>query len=643
MLRRIAKWLLIIYGGYLVLANLALVTKLVPSLINGAQNNVTLDYSLALTPFPVFAWTHDFKLISKDSAIEMELRADSAASWLSIPALFDMTVSLSGGWGSGVTMYIRSARSVNELCSKDGLDLPAIEGLAAPLGAWDEEKGPCLAQAETRMPQGPPVPLDELWRVKLDGVDAEDLRDVWLDDFRLRGSTHGEVSFELWPTNTIEVPRIELHVRTASIGRGRAPAPAIVGEGDVDLTITPASLAGDAVLPGLIAALSATVALDAQVERLGLLDRSLSGSGWVSFGESHGHLTVEARIHRGKIEPGTHAELRDASVVMRAFEHVIRGRGEAVVTVDDQRQVISTVKIPAADVAAKTDEKRILARSKRLRVDARADDPTLGQPLRDIDLHFKVEALEIPDLSLLDGYIPGEVGLDMESGSAELSAHLDVRRGRIVHGGQIEGTTSDVRAKYADLALGAKAQIHIPFTEGDLDVPRVVFDGARVVVSQGRVLDRESGEASDRGWKADVVFQRGMLLGEGPRKGESPYFETQIQGTFSSIRPFLAVYGADGRLPGFVRDYDPGQATGRALLKVSSQRMWMDEGALQAGGFTAEANMFITGKDTDGGVLLGLGPLKVGVEIENGESTVNLLGPSGEFETGTQKRRATHR
>ncbi len=622
LLRRVLVGLGIVYVTYLIVGNVLLLSKLPLRWINGAQENVTLSYDWAVSLVPSHLFAGGVVFTSKDSAIEMMVTSDSASTWISVPAAFQMTYRM---WGSteGGSVRIRNRRPLAELCAPGAQHLPPIAGMTHPIVAGD--RASCLAQRDTAMPlRDAPADPQTLWRIDLRGVEAANLHELWFEDLRVAGRMHGDVSFFLWPTSELRIDPAGLTVDTATIGLGQELADGIPFQGQVEVQLRETEL-GDGELERLIGNTTATVTVEAAPRRLGLF-----APPEVELAASRGRVRAKVVVDRGVLRPGTDVLVEDVRVTARAAQHRASVAGGVRAAVGADGELTARLDLAAMSLRHERADAPLLT-GEDLSVSVRAARPEVLRPLRRASLDVALRALEVPDMVVLNETLGATGPFRFHSGKAMASGELKVREGRRIESGRFHLESSDVVAAYDDLLLQGRFVLDMPLLRAE---DRLDASGTTLVVRDGKVQQPKDGVVKNVGWWARLELPEARLdLSPAVR------LESRIRGRVASIRPLIAVFGAQGTLPELVRDFDPGETDAAARLTVTKRGVALEQVVVDASGFDVAANFYAHDGTTDGGLLIALGPFKVGVEVKKGQTEVNVLSPTQTFHANAAGRR----
>ena len=626
LLRGVLLAVLGVFAFYLVVANAVITTGLLQRWIHGAQDNLHLHWRLAYTLLPGYVVAHDVVITTRDSAVETQIALERASTQLHLLAFFDRTFATGPGEARGARVWIRETRPLEELCAFEPGMLPPIRRLAQP--ARDREgAGACLEQADTALRAGPPSPPERLWQIRLERIALEDLREVWFDQDRLTLHAFGALSFELWPTQRLEIGRLRAAFDDGALARGeQVLAEAITG--DLELSVPPVDLEDDP-LRGVAEALSARVTLDADVKTLGLIDSYFGQGEWLQVGEGAGRLSARLAAARGQLLPGSTLRVRDASLSARAFEQVAAGRGRLDLEVRQTpgEDAEAHLELVLGDLRVRRARDRAPhLRAKELRLEARAPRPSITRALEEVELSAKLRGAELPDLRRYQAFVPEHLALELLGGRATASGELFASRGGRSGRGRFDLASSEVEARWEDARIAGQLALEVPIRSANLRRARFDITGARFTVEEGRVAEEERPSSP---FAAQLEVKAGELHLDANDRPLT--LEVAIQAELSSVRPVLALYGAGGKLPGWVRRLDPGALRGTFSLALTPDHFSLEQLVLRAGALEARAHLYSDEEATSGALLLGSGPLRVGLEIEDGETRLELLNPTNRY------------
>src|SRR5436305_700703 len=270
-LKRLLLSLLALAALYLLAANLFLNTRLAPWAINRRPERFRASWSSAWSFWPGAVQVRGLVLHGATANdVAWKVTVERGRGWIDVPALLGRRFVVSGFHGEGVRSSVSRG-----------------EGKGAP------------PQPET--PDEKPRPP---WGIRLDGIELAGVREVGDNDFRLTGDGRGHVvgsfSFVFGKTFRMDGSRLVMPASRLWLGKE-----ALAQDLDVDATVSFSPFVPHQ-HPGLEGwdFLSGSLKAHGRVPGLPFLAKSgLRGAG------APGRLVADLRVDRGRLAPGSRAEL----------------------------------------------------------------------------------------------------------------------------------------------------------------------------------------------------------------------------------------------------------------------------------------------------------------------------------------------
>lgn len=190
-----------------------------PSLINGAQEDVTIRYRRAWLFWPGRVWVKDAVVIGHDSKAEWLLTIEDVSTGIEILPLLHMTFAAHDAETKNVHFRLRVTRPLKALCAPEAAALPLIPGLAQP----GLPAAACLAQVDTAQPSSGRTDPNKLWRVDLRRMAVQDLRELWVESARYVGHAELTGGMYFWPALEMTVHPMRLHASSGELKSGETP------------------------------------------------------------------------------------------------------------------------------------------------------------------------------------------------------------------------------------------------------------------------------------------------------------------------------------------------------------------------------------------------------------------------------------
>lgn len=616
-LKRALIVIVAIYAFYLVAIHVVLLTPLLSMAIAAAQDNVRIDYDRAWSLIPGRVNVKNIRIVSQDTAVELEIDIEHTTASLWLPDLRKKRVTVQNGTASGVRFLMRKTRPLSELCDAKPYHLPPIGPLNAPPAFVDKKN--CLTQTDTHMiPDGPPDPK-KLWTVELDDVVTTDIREVWVENYRFLGKASSESTLVFYPTISLFLEHVQLEIERGGLVIGQeALATELSGKTRMDLEQV--SLEKDEI-NAILSVVNLESTLKAELQTFSFLDRYLDGVGYLSFSEGRGTITANLNVKHGTIEPKSLLVLEGDSIAARLYEHHARGRGKVIYEVTDKSAKLD-FGLSSFEVRRSWDKKsQFQGKNMRLLLLGKKG-ATLKAPLVDPGLSITVEEAFVPDVSAYNGYIPEKSGFKLVSGEARMTLTED----------KLTVRTGMIRAKLKKLELEARAEIDAPITDSDQAKRFYEIKEAKMGVRDGRVVTNDK-DTESKGWWADFTIPKATIDLDEKKydEPETPTAQGSARVTLANVRPILAVFDALDKIPSLARKIDPGRLDGTFDFAVSKDGYAFDQVLMKSGAIEVQANLYEKNGKRAGGLLLGLAGIRVGLEIDGDRTSLQLANPTQEY------------
>jgi hypothetical protein len=489
--RRILLFLVLLalaLPALLVLATNVVLKK--PQFVRGwvSENpeSTLLAYDDAGSDFPGRVWVKGFLLRSRDENTEWIARIDDARLTVSLFELVKKRFHAEHVRGGGLSFRLRRRLPPKEISPAVVQRQPPIEGFPSP---------PRAESPEATRPEDPTT-----WRVAIDDLAVDGLRELWIEGFRFEGQGRVSGAFALHPTIDAQVGPSKLELASGELRFGRDPIASPI-EGTIECAI-PAFRTHE--YPGneIFKIVDGRAKVTGAVASLEFLNAILSEPKRPRFGAGKGRLDFDAALGRGT-GTGT-MRVETAGTVVRFGEETIRSTSVLELRakrVDFARHAGdfsgSSLAIRDATLSGKEPESgwwgRFTFAPSRLdmksgvwttRVDARAKSPR-------------------PILTMLDVEVPNLGTKLVKLEDLHASADIRLGGGRVeVHDLTAKGGDALVEGEYAKKAARAKGAFLV--SKGILHVGVGVENGQKAKL---RVL-------KSRGWFKEAAGRPSLTDGQ---------------------------------------------------------------------------------------------------------------------------------
>jgi hypothetical protein len=580
-------------------------------LLSQNPDTVLVEYRSGWSVVPGFVHARNLRIRSKDGHVEFDLRIDRCSFHVALTDLLRKRFHVLHVHGTGVSFVERFRIDPGMATPERLAAIPRIEGLeAVPL------KGP-----ET------PAPDDahyNLITVALDDVDAESVREVWLDTVRFQGDAHVVGGFFLRPIRWASVGPATAYVRSGRVTMG---ADVVAGDlqGRLDTTVDgfdPRVTAGADVLRRT----SVRVAFDAGFPGLDALHRFVPAGMEIHGGA--GRARMDVRVDHGRIAPQSHvdADARGVDVRMVAARVSIEGTlhlAADTTAVAPGASMQGVVTLSSMSIAARGFES-VPVRVARADLSIRSSELDLVEhPLSDAEESVRLPVAQIPDARFVDAWMTDASPLHVRSGRGTFGAEIDIARGSgtgtallalddaRVDAGPTESFAGKVRAEVA-LRRWNVASGHLDLSGSRVEVLGVTATGGT------------------ENWWANVKFP----VSEIDLRG-SPVCRAHVVVEARDTRPLATAFIAAKGLPDWLTPLasaDDLRATAQVQINAAAQALDIRDLGATAGPFRLQATLSRRGDASHLIAAVGAGPLQVGIESVNGDTHLELAGVDGWYE-----------
>ncbi len=534
-------------AAYLVGMNVLLRTRLFRNAITSTSGSLLVEYRTAYSLFPGRIHVEGLTIRGRDGSVEWILLLDRCDFRVSFAALARRRFHASHVNGDGLSLRIRLRKeamgSPEEMAA-----LPPVPGfLDPPL----KDVGP------------PPAPLTDanynLWSIQLDDVDANHVRELWIDTVRYAGDLEIRGRWLFRPLRWLDVGPATILLRALDGGYGTIEPWLTGATGELVATVHPFALQevdGAAILD--------QVSIDGTVRgtlrTANILGRVLDAQpsdGAPAVRADDAGIDAQIRLERGVWRSGTRVQVDRLSMATRSGAGTVEGAMTAEVRVDDGGMGHLTV--AATDFRATKGTSETVARAVDVSLASR--DLDLGLVGSGFDLTGSVEAqgflgrvegttLTAPRLSLAATaarFRPGDeplagalmisadalsVGRQDVTATTDLLATVAVSRHRSptdridlsgsevrlrsarasIKGAVLAIPSLEVRARSLALGVGVDSGPvgHIGIEAPDIEVPLALVPNAFLLLPQGVSIDGGHGRATV---SADVDLARRAATG----------------------------------------------------------------------------------------------------------------------------------
>lgn len=470
--------LLSLYAAYVVAMNVFLSTSLFQKVVGREPETIDIHFRRGWSLWPVKIHADDLSIRGRDSNIEWVLRIDDVDFDVDLLALAKMKFVVPQVHGRGIAMRIRSRLDAPPASEEEVRGLPPVDGLAPWSVRPTDVDHSDVWSDETY----------KLWTAHLERIQADDVRELWIDKVRFRGHADIQGRFFFKPIRVVDVGPTHVTVREGVVDVQEQRAAEAIG-GSLDVTVRPldprVTKTGD-FFHHLDFRSDARATLP-EVDRFrAVMPEGLEASGAV-------HLPrIGLRIEAGILKDGTDLEVDAPALEVGFATH----RAEAGLRL--RAEVTPRGGVPELgarldvhplllDARGPTQNGDVLVRvpDVQMVLDSRALD--LASPFGDLHGVLDAPAMEIPHLARVAALLPKDAPIEHLEGAARAVMHLEGWRERPRLAGRVSLTADAVRAKAKDVDLDGALSASASVGSWSVDDGRLDDLAATLTLGQARI------------------------------------------------------------------------------------------------------------------------------------------------------------
>lgn len=199
-----------VWALYVVLINVFLSTSLFDRVVNQDKMMLDIHYEGGWSVWPSTIHAKNLSIRSSDSNLMWVLELDEVKFDVSLLDLPRRRFTIGSAHGRGISMRIQTKRLAYPETMEEVANLPPIDGFPAY----------AVRPAD---PHHPELWDDEQYKlidVHLDGIQADDVREIWIDDYRFAGHADIKGRFHLKPLREVDVGPVHIDVHSGEVQRG---------------------------------------------------------------------------------------------------------------------------------------------------------------------------------------------------------------------------------------------------------------------------------------------------------------------------------------------------------------------------------------------------------------------------------------
>lgn|GEM_PF-1967506 len=455
--------------AYLVGMNAFLGTRWFRSAINFSPDQIRVEYARAYSILPGSIHVEGLSIRGSDGAVQWILRIDVCDFRVHFLDLLHRQFHATHVRGSGLSMRIRLRIEPTEATPEVVAALPPVAGFSDP---------PYL---ET----GPPAPpltdaTYKLWSVRLDDVDAQHVREIWVQTLRYAGDFRVRGRWVFRPLRWLEIGPAAIDIETLDVSYGLASRLFTGLHGSVAATVHPFDLRKAGGLK-ILRYVSANTDVRGSADTAELTRAFGPSPSWrVEHGE--GPVELGLRVETGVLRAGSRGRISIEEAEVVVADMSLRARAVAEMHVDgDPAASQLDVQLSSLSIA-----RRDVDLGHAAAVSLRLASPELDLANPSVEAaSFAVEmkGARAPTVAFLGPLVPTGVRVDSDAVRAE--ATLEGRLGDQTAHGRIEFAIRHLSVARGANRIGANAQGTIRIESGSVREGEVDLTDSHVDLADG--------------------------------------------------------------------------------------------------------------------------------------------------------------
>jgi hypothetical protein len=606
---------------YVVAANYLIRSDVLIGLINKKPEKTHISWETASTWLPGVVSVKGFVLRSQTRKDQIYLTVAEADARISLHKLAFKTIHIRGVDAQEVDFRYR-----------ERLDKPPKEGQAEkPDGPppnveyWPEIPG--YSNPPDPRPEDlyPMKKKKRPWIIKITGAEVEGPVTVALNESRLQGdgSVGGGVTVK--PRETIKIHRGRLALDAVAVTYG----PEVVTENliihsDLRFKAFPAK---GAEIADVIGGITGELSLEGELGERAAVHHEIT-PGLTTFGA--GAIDADLRFKDGVLR-------KDSSLSLEsdAFHLAIMGlvaTGSATVsstTSKEDGQHLTDLEIVFGEFEfADPEDDAPGVTGKDMKVQAQWNNLSLAGGVPASRIEVDLPDTRIHDVGTFGALIPDQSTLTLQSGTGDLTAHLEVNQDRMAVG-RVDLVAEDIIMASGDEPIHGDLELHGVLTEGDLESRR--FDLSGTTIRFDNMVGEDISERKQKkldAWFCDLRLERGEVTFGRPMTSNG-----RVHLTMHDTRPVVAVMKRLGvRLKGLSLMPNIKDIHGVMSVDFGQGHFEIEDLGLTGKGLEVLGWIHSRDKKIDGRLFIDYGILTAGVGLNQGKAKVHLGKPRKWFE-----------
>jgi hypothetical protein len=604
--------LLALEAIYLVAANIYLNTSRLSALMNRRPQKFVVRWTSAWTIWPGTVHLRKVELRGRSKRIDWYASLDSVSASVGLRPVHDRVVHLRKVSVSGVDYRQRTRMGPGEEAQASAPDLPSVAGFD-PSGAAGP---PPMAGGKGKEGRQP-------WTIVADRIRG-DAGLIWIDRYRLAGRMKFDTSMRLVVRGELDLSRVRFAMTKGDLFEGER---AMLGDLRIDIdTAVRAFVPKGMKAIEVFRLLTGRFQIRSEKASLFFLEPYFKSTPWLKF-NGHSKVTADLQLGEGRLQPGSVLVSSSDEIDTDLLDQKLTGSGTISGRIEEAgegRRAVLDVRLDSFQIGEPGSAKPYASGSGFV-VEATSTALDLIEPFTNLQVTADLPQATIPSLASYNRYFPPSVNMSIESGTGQISFHVEgSQREGSVHG-WLNLSAKEVLLKFENYEV--KGDFRINAQLKDIRVREGRYDVSGTTVE---LVSRKFP------WKANVSLHRADM-----RFTEPMQIGADVGITMTDTTPLVALFDAQKDISKFVeRMMTIPDVKGSASINMGNQGIEANDIEVTGERLHVLADLKLGKSGKNGIMYIKFGVLSVGVEFVNGKKDLDIVRARRWFEKARAQRRS---
>lgn len=578
---------------YLITGNLFLNVTFIQQKLSSNPDHFKIEWSSGWTFLPGHLYVNNLQIEGRTPERQWSVLISRSEFDLALWRLFSRTILLQSSTMSGLTVNVKSKITGNQGATASRISAPPtarpeslkpLEAINIPPSIEQNEAGPG-------------------WTFTISHADIADIDQIKIDTYTFTG--HGgvrlnELTFGI--DGALALERGTLYMKSGTL-MSNSQAIGTSLESDIELRLerfVPEEQDG----PAITAFVSGRIGMSGDLTSFGIINHYFSDSGWLQLNGS-GSLNTNLLIEKGQLIEGSELSIESPDLTVEVDgkndpgsddKFSIRGAGTVKGDVRSRFGEAKTqLQVELKNIVMRTEpQEHLFLQGEAFHLLLTGPPVNFSEKSVEPVVRFQWHEAVMPDISLLNGYLPGEMPFRMHAGRARLNGYLDYAD-HIVSG-MFELAGEDVSGEILNQSVIGSLGLELHLKQADINNRQLDLSGTRIEL-QTAPSDPELADQTDQGaLRTELKIIEGRLTSALPLnqlkdfQGRPPLSGLlQLEGKIANLdflSEFLSdrtalEFGGEGVIRTNLRVHE-GRLTPGSILEIESDNLFS-----RFSGFTA--------------------------------------------------------